>query len=101
MRSLHSSTSGDERDLERLRRCERVGVERNAASTGVRYGVDVLCRVHTQQLFSRGRSGRSDVCTEFPPPSGDGVEHLSAFGTLGMARRWGVFFEPGRGQQQH
>ncbi len=50
VRSLHSSTSGDERDLERLRRREGIGVERDAAPTRSRYRVNMGRRVDAQQL---------------------------------------------------
>jgi hypothetical protein len=101
VRSLHGGTGSHERNLEGLRRRERVGVERDCAPTRVRQRIDVLRRVHTEELSASRGARRRDPGISVPPSRDHGVEHERALGTLGMARRWGVFFEPGRGQQQH
>jgi hypothetical protein len=98
---LHRRARRQQRDVVRLGRDERVGVQPARRPGGRGNPVQVAGVVHAFQLFARRRPRGRHAAAPLEPSRGNGVEHVRTFHPLGVARRGDVSFEAGGCQQQH
>jgi len=101
LRRLHGRTSGQSRNLDRLRRRIGIRIEHHRPSRGRLDLAQVLIAVHPFELLARDRTRRCRRAAAHGPSVRHRVEHVRALHALGMARRGDVFFESGRGNEQH
>ena len=94
---LYGCSCGEQRDLVRVWRRERVGIEHDRLAGGRSDPLHVRCGMDAPQLVQRRASGGRYAAATRLPAIGDGIENVGSFDALRMARRVPVAREKRRG----